>query len=59
VLDLPWVLPDQQLLEVVEDAEHAPAAPGEARFPDARQPFVGADEHDDHGVLVAWPDAHG
>src|SRR5215207_10189699 len=57
VLDLPRVLPNQQLLEVVEDAEHTQAAPSEARFPDARQPFVGADEHDDDGVLVARPDA--
>ena len=29
--------------------------PAEARLADARQPFVGADEHDDHGVVVARP----
>ena len=59
VLDLPRVLPDQQLAEVVEDAEHAAAPPAEARLADPRQPLVGADEHDDDGVVVALADAHG
>jgi hypothetical protein len=59
VLDLPGVLPDQEVAEVVEDAEHATPAPTEARLADARQPLVGADEHDDDRIVVALADAHG
>jgi hypothetical protein len=59
VLDLRRILTDQQLAEVVEDPEHAAPTPGEARFSDTRQPFVGADEHDDHRVVVARTHAHG
>ncbi len=36
VLDLRRVLPDEQVAEVVEDPEHAPPAPAEARLADAR-----------------------
>ncbi len=59
VLDLARVLADEQLGEVVEDAEDAASLTGQARLADARQPLVGADEHDDHRVLVARPHAHG
>ncbi len=52
VLDLPGILSHEELAEVVEDAEHAAPLPGEARLADAREPFVGADEHDDDGELV-------
>ena len=52
------VLADEQLAEVVEDAEHAAAPAREARLADARQPLVGADEDDDHRVVVARTDAH-
>ena len=53
------VLADEQLGEVVEDAEDAAPLTGQARLADARQPLVGADEHDDHRVLVARPHTHG
>jgi hypothetical protein len=59
VLDPRRVLPDQQVAEVVEDAEHAASATGEARLADPCQPLVGADEHDEHGVVVARTHAHG
>ena len=59
VLDLRRILADEQLPEVVEDADHAAAAPGEARLADPGQPLVRAHEHEDHGVLVARADAHG
>ena len=56
---LPGILADQQLAEVVEDAEHPATAAGETRLADARQPLVGADEHDEHGVVVTPAHAHG
>ena len=48
VLDLARVLPDEQLGEVVEHAEHRAPLPGQARLADAREALVGADEDDDH-----------
>ena len=51
--------PTSSSREVVEDAEHAAAPPAEARLADPRQPLVGADEHDDHRVVVTRANAHG
>ena len=51
--------PTSSSREVVEDPEHAAPAAGEARLADARQPLVGADEHDDHRVVVTRTHAHG
>ena len=58
VLDPAGILADEQLLEVVEDAEHAATPAGEARLADSRQALVGPDENDDHRVVVARTDAH-
>jgi hypothetical protein len=59
VLDFCRVLPYEQLAEVVEDAQYAAPAPGQARLADARQPLVGADEHDEHGIVVTSAHPHG
>jgi hypothetical protein len=48
MLDAGRILADQQLAGVVDNAKHATAATAQARFPDARDPLVGADEHDHH-----------
>jgi hypothetical protein len=59
VLDPGRVLPDQQVAEVVQDAEHPSSAPGQAGLADAGQSRVRADEHEDHGVVVPFTHAHG
>ena len=38
---------------MVEHAEHPAPLPAEARLADPGQPLVGADEDDDHRVVVA------
>jgi hypothetical protein len=58
VLDPGRILADEQLGEMVEDAEHAATAAPEARLADSRQPLVGADENEDDRGVVASADAH-
>ena len=48
--------PTSSSREVVDDPDHPPAVPGQARLADPRQPLVGPHQHDDDGVRVAGSD---
>ena len=59
VLDPRRVLPDQQLAEVVEDAEHAAPRPARLASPMPVSPSSVRTSTMMHGVVVTRADAHG